>query len=156
MAKSSAIHGSLCWYIDNNSANFCFRGFKCSMENGNWGNWYSKVHSREHTIISYIEKDINIEAYAHNNERNSKTFVSNILSGLFKHQTKILKKMARKDFLLPQHWMTLCYEQNLKCYCGPSIVTVKLWQTLCTILAHKYWEFYACIIYANYEDLMHI
>jgi len=67
-------HRFLWWYIDSNSVIFCLRSFKCSMENGNWENWYSKLYSRERTYTSYIETDncyflywqINIETHVQN------------------------------------------------------------------------------------------
>jgi hypothetical protein len=68
-------HGILWWSVDNNSAIFCLRSFKCSMETGNWENWHSKLYSIERIYTTYIGKDNpyflywqkNIESYAQNN-----------------------------------------------------------------------------------------
>ena len=44
--------------IDSKNAILGFRSFKCSMKTSNRDNWYSKLYSRKHTVISYAEKDI--------------------------------------------------------------------------------------------------
>jgi len=43
------INGALWWSIDSNSAIFCFRISKFSIENGNWEMW--------HAFTSYVEND---------------------------------------------------------------------------------------------------
>ena len=101
MAQSWAIYGALCWSIGKNSANICFRKFKCSMETGNWENWYSKLHSREHNITYYIKRH---ELWGIRTKRQQKwlKYLYPIISVVISRtRLNILNKMARQDFLLP-------------------------------------------------------
>ena len=76
-----SIHGALWGSNDSNCAIFCFRTFTCSMENGYWENWYSKIYSRWHFYLVYRKRQslvsvINVEAYTQNKNRKVENFCS--------------------------------------------------------------------------------